>query len=257
MVEFHPLGSRNFDGYCTHFDWRYFGLSNDGRCLYSRLQVAVDFPKFFGLSGVVTRTENRGEPPCLVASRKIPNVERSVWLSERDEYNPVYFHDWYEAGGMPETRTTEINWQRIPGGHLYPKSVKHNTMIMLAAGKFASEEVVIMTHADFDSPIDPAVFTVAGLGLNENQVVGLPGLNPIDHPVWRGGRLDPSYTAGSLMAERAKQSGGDARPAGGPPAPADYPSQGNTARVVGIVAAVLAVVTAVLAVVVRRKRASA
>lgn len=257
MVEFHPLGSRNLDGYCTHFDWRYFGLSNDGRCLYPRLQVAVDLPKFFNLSGVVTRTENWRDLPCLVASRKMPNLDRSVWLSERDEYNPVYFHDRYEVGDMPETRTTEISWQRTPGGHLYPRSVKHNTMIIVAGGKYASEEVATVTHADFDSPIDPAVFTLAGLGLNENQAVGLPGLDHLDRPVWRGGKLDPTYTVRTQLEERAKQSGGEARDAASPTPLATYPSQDNTTRIIGIVAAVLAVIAAVLAVVVRRKRASA
>ena len=253
-VEFKRLGTWSFDIYCAGFDWRYFGLSNDPRCVYERLHVAADFPKFFGLPGVVTRAAKRGDLPCVVASRKLKTVEWSVWLSERDGFNPVFFEEKFEVKGEPESRTTEINWQPTAGGHHFPKRVKHNTMVTVGGVKFPTEEVVTVTHADFDSPIDPAVFTVAGLGLNENQAILFPDRELLDQPLWRNGQIDYSRTVGKQMAER--MAGGQAATVSNPPAPAPYPSQSKFTLVAGIIAAVFAVGAAVAAVVVRRRRAT-
>jgi len=253
VVEFHRIGTWNFDGYCAGFDWRYFGLSNASTCMYQRAHVAADFPKFFGLPEVVITAGNRGGLPCLVASRKVPlnNTAWSVWLSEHDEFNPVFFEEKFDVEEVPESRTTEISWQRTAGGHFFPKRVKHNSMITRGGTKCASEEVVTVTHADFDSPIDPAVFTVAGLGLNENQAIGFPNLESKDLPLWRNGRIDYEYTVEKRMVELA---GGKPAVLAAQAAPAAYPSQVSVTLVVGIVAAVLAVGTGVAAVVVRRRR---
>lgn len=258
MVEFRRFGGPlGFDYSCTHFDWRYFGLSNACKCIYPRLHIAVDFPKFFKQPGVVTRTEDRGGAPCLVATVNTPKYDQSVWLSERDGFNPVFFEDMMRFGDIPEPRTTEISWQRTAGGHFYPKRVKNNTIATADGTKHATDEVITVTHADFDSPIDPAVFTLAGLGLNENQAIGLPGLDTMDCPLWRNGQVDHSYTVRKRMEELARsQSNGTGPSEAGRPIQVRYPSQGNTTLIVGIVAAVLAVVSAAAAVVVRRRRAA-
>ncbi|MBP3957256.1 hypothetical protein J8F10_18500 [Gemmata sp. G18] len=255
-VEFVRLGTRNLDGYCTYFDWRYFGLSNDRPCGYPKLHIGSDFPGFFGRSDVQTRRENRGGVPCLVAamSRKTGHLQQSVWLSEREEFNPVFFEDKFEVvGGEPESRTTEVSWQLTPGGHRYPKTVKHNTTISFNGAKYPGEEIVTVTHADFDSAIDPAVFTLAGLGLNENQAIGLPDLKPSERPLWRNGKVDESYTLGQYTADML---GPQTAVADGPKTVANYPAEGSTTLTVSIVTALLAVVTAVLAVVIRRRRAA-
>lgn len=252
LVQFHRVGTWSFDRYCTGFDWRYFGLSNASTCMYQHLHVAADYQKLFGQPDMLTRSEKRGGLPCLVASKKTDRLDRSVWLGEQDGFHPVYFEDVIQVEGVPEARTTEVSWQRTPGGHLFPARVKHNSIVSLDGKKLAFEEVVTVTHADFDSPIDPAVFTVAGLGLNENQLIGFPDLEPQDQPRWRNGEIDYSATD----RQRAEAGG---RPAvlDGQAAPAAYPSQGNLTLIVGISAAVFAIGTAVAAVVIRRRRAAA
>jgi len=252
LVQFHRLGTWVFDRYCTGFDWRYFGLSNASTCMYQRLHIAADYPKLFDQPDVLTKSDKRGELPCLVAYKNTDRIDRSIWLGEQDGFHPVYFEDLIKAGGEPETRTTEVSWQRTAGGHLFPARVKHNSMITLGGKKCAFEEVVTVTHADFDSPIDPAVFTVAGLGLNENQVIGFPDLEPQDQPRWRNGRID--YEA---IDRKPAEAGGRPAVLDGQAAPAAYPTQGNLTLIVGIVAGVFAVGTAVAAVVVRRRRAAA
>ncbi len=254
-VEFVRLGTRNLDGYCTFFDWRYFGLSNDRMCGYSRLHIGTDFPGFFGRPEVQTRNENRDGVPCLVAtmSRKPANLQQSVWLSERDGFHPIFFEDKFEVEGKPESRTAEVSWQLTPGGHRYPKTMKHDTTISFNGAKYRSEEVVTVTQADFDSAIDPAVFTLAGFGLNENQAIRLPDLEPSKLPLWRNGKVDESYTLDQYTADLL---GPPSAVADSPKTVASYPAQSNSTLVVSFAAALLATVTAVLAVVIRRRRAA-
>ncbi len=249
LVEFHRFGSFVTEVYCTAFDWRYLGLSNADTCQYKRLHSATNFTSFFGLPGIDIKSKKRDGLSCLVASRKVAlnNTEWSVWLSESDDFNPVFFEEKGEVQGALESRTTEISWQQTAGGHRFPKMIKHNTIVSIGTTKTPSEQVVTITHADFDSPIDPAVFTVASFGLNENQVIGYPELEFKDQPRWKNGQVDYSETAG-----KQKSSGGN--PAAGPSAAAPYPTQSNYTLVIGIIAAVLAVGTAVAALVIRRRR---
>lgn len=250
-VEFHRLGTRSFDYGCTHFDWRYLGLGNCQQCVYPHLQIGANFPLHFKGPDAVVQTMNRGDTPCLVAIKTGKGTKVSVWLSERDGYNPIYFEEYFDLPEGKERRTTEITWQSTAGGHLYPKTVKYNGIIGFDGGRYPTEEVITVMHADFDSPIDPAVFTVAGLGLNENQPIGLPGLVPEDYPTWRNGKVDESYTLKKRTAEQAK---GQPATTGQTPVPA-YPGRGNTALILSIVAGVLAIAAATVAVVLRRRRA--
>jgi|GEM_PF-5838480 len=112
------------------------------------------------------------------------------------------------------------------------------------------EEVTYVLDADFESPIDPAVFTVAGFGLNEGQVIGYPELKFEDQPRWKNGKVDYTETA-------SKRPEGVGSSNAAPPTAAPYPTESNLSTIIGIVAAVLAVVAAAAALVVRRRRASA
>lgn len=250
VVGFHRLESRNFDYGCTRFDWRYFGLCNVGKCAYTQKHVAMDFTNFFMRSNIVTRQDKRNGTPCLAATAKTTGSDQSVWLSEHDGYNPVLFADHLVFNGVPEDRTTEVSWQKTPGGHYFPKTVKHNAIVFQDGQRRAQEEIITITHADFDSPIDPAVFTLAGLGLNENQVVGFPDLETADYPYWRNGKVDYDYTLRKRMNETANE-----RPA--VPAAASYPGRGNAGLVLSITAGMLAILAAVAAIFIRRRRAKA
>jgi hypothetical protein len=247
VVEFHRFGTFPTEIYCTAFDWRHLGLANADTCQYSRLHVAADFTKFFGLPVITVRSEKRGDLLCQVISRKVANnnTEWSVWLSERDALNPVFFHEKFDVAGVPESRTTEITWQKTAGGHYFPKRVKHNSIVSIGSAKTPSEQTIDITHADFDSPIDPAVFTVAGFGLNDGQVIDYPELEDKDRPRWKNGRVE--YPGEAKQPESASAA---------PMAAAPYPVESNLTLVVGVVAAVLAVGTAVAALVLRRRRSA-
>ena len=54
--------------------------------------------------------------------------------------------------------------------------------------KVESEETITVLVADFDTPIDPTVFTLAGLNLNDGQRIAYPDVPAEDQPVWRNGK---------------------------------------------------------------------
>lgn len=250
MVEFHRDGTFPTEIYCTAFDWRFLGLSNADVCQYTNQHIGANFTKFFGLPGVKAGTRNRGAIGCVVASRNVPlnNTEWSVWLSEQDEFNPVFFEEKFDVNGISEIRSTNIEWQRTSTGRMFPKRVQHTAIVSVGSTKTPSDQVLTLSHVDFDSPIDPAVFTVAGFGLNEKQIIAYPELKPEEQPRWKNGKVDYSETAAKQAA-----SGNAAVPQ----AVAPYPVESNLSSIIGICAAVMAVVTAVTALVLRRRRNAA
>ena len=177
----------------------------------------------------------------------------SVWLSEREEFNPVYFEEKMIVNNVPEFRTTKIRWQKLNSGQIYPQSIQYNTKIQYGLDKVRHPQQYNMTmlHADFGSPIGPAVFTFAGFGLNENQLVLLPDVKPEDCPRWRNGKLDYDFTINKEMAKLAEEQPTVEKPR----VSSAYPGQGNTALIISIATGVLAIV-ATIAVVIRRRRAA-
>ncbi len=253
-VEFR-MATYNFDNYCTHFDWRFLGLSNDEPCGYKRLKIAEEFPSYFMRPGLTVRNEMREDQPCLAARFKDKNMVDgpSVWLSEREEFHPVFFEQKFIVDNVPEFRTTKIIWQKLDSGHLYPKSIQHYTKFRYGLDTFRHEQQYNVTflHADFGSPIDPAVFTFAGFGLNENQPVFLPDVKREDSPRWRNGKLDYDHTLSKEMAKLAKDQPAVEKSR----ASSAYPGQGNTMLIVSVATGVLAIAAAI-AVVIRRRRAA-
>ncbi len=252
-VEFSSLANYDFDRYCTHFDWRILGLSNDHPCSYKRLKIAEEFTSYFKQNGLTVRNEMREDLPCLVTRYKDKNMVDgpSVWLSEREEFQPVYFEEKMIVDNVPEFRTTKIRWQKLSSGQLYPQSIQYNTKVQYGLDKVRHPQQYNLTilHADFGSPIDPKVFTFAGFGLHENQPVFLPDVKAEDSPRWRNGKLDYDHTYNKEMARLAKEQPTVEKPR----ASSAYPGQGNTMLIVSIATGVLAIVAAI-AVVIRRRR---
>ena len=255
-VQFHRMGTWSVDNYCTHFDWRFLGLLNDSPCTYSKIKIAEEFATYFKRSGLTVQPEMREEQPCLVARHLYSDKGdgQSVWLSEREEFNPVFFEEKMFVNNVPEFRTTKIRWQKLASGQLYPQSIQHNTIVGIGLEnvRHPNQYNVTFLHADFGSPIDPAVFTFAGFGLHENQPVFLPDVKAEDSPRWRNGKLDYDHTLSKEMAKLAKDQPAVEKPR----ASSAYPGQGNTMLIVSVATGVLAIAAAI-AVVIRRRRAAA
>ncbi len=254
-VQFHRMETYNFDLNCAHFDWRFLGLSNDSPCGYKRLKIAEEFPSYFMRNGLTVRNEIRDDQPCLAVSFKDKNMVDgpSVWLSEREEFHPVFFEQKFIVNNVPELRTTKIRWQRLKSGYLYPQSIQHNINVRYGLDPIRHPYQYNMTflHADFGSPIDPKVYTFAGFGLNENQLVQLPDVKAEDSPHWRNGNLDYDSTLNKEMAKLADEQSTVEKSR----ASSAYPRQGNTMLIVSIATGVLAI-AATIAVVIRRRRAA-
>ena len=253
-VEFR-LGTYHFDSYCTHFDWRFLGLSNDSLCIYPKIKIAEEFVTYFKRSRLTVKREVREEQPCLVARHLYSDKGngQSVWLSEREEFNPVFFEEKMFVNNVLELRTTKIRWQKLASGQLYPQSIQNNGIVGIGLEnvRHPNQYNVTFLHADFGSPIDPAVFTFAGFGLHENQPVFLPDVKAEDSPRWRNGKLDYDHTLNKEMARLAKEQPAVEKSR----ASSAYPGQGNTMLIVSVATGVLAIAAAI-AVVIRRRRAA-
>ncbi len=253
-VQFHRMGTWSVDNYGTHFDWRFLGLLNSSHGSYSKFKITEEFETFFRRSGLTVQHEVREEQPCLVARHLYSDKGngQSVWLSEREEFNPVFFEEKMFVNNLTEFRTTKIRWQKLSSGQLYPQSIQYNTIVGIGLEnvRHPHQYNVTFLHADFGSPIDPAVFTFAGFGLNENQVVLLPDMKAEDCPRWRNGKLDYDHTLNKEMAKLAEEQQAVEKPR----ASSAYPGQGgNTMLIVSVATGVLAIAAAI-AVVIRRRR---
>ena len=255
-VSFHQIGKWNADPYCTSFDWRYLGLANASLCLYDQLKSRVAFPAFIREKGVQSRQASRGGLPCIIADLKREKYDTSVWLSSQFGNNPVYFEQTIRLDDGPQVTTTEVTWQETKGGVLYPKTVKNKSVIRTSSGRHNSEEVITVLHADFESPVDPLIYTIPGFGLNENQAIGFPEIKSDDHPLWRNGKIDYEYTSKKRFLDEYRKSHSSASSGTPPPEPPtnEYPTESNSLWIVSIVTGSLSALLATAAMVIRWRR---
>lgn len=195
-----------FDTDAMHFDWRLYGLlSMSGHFFYKSIDVVDAHLRYFEHYGATVRTDTRSGIECLVVEWRTWYYNRTVWLSIADDYHPIYFEElkkWYDPH---EWNTQEIQWQRLPGGRIFPKRIKTYRVIRDGDVPHYSEQIVTVLHVDFDKPISPLVFTIAAIGLNEGQAIAYPGVDPMDRPVWHKGKADSSYTVRDYMLDKAKK----------------------------------------------------
>ena len=237
-----------------NIDWRFLGLCNNPLSLYQDIQMTEGYRQLASNPKLHTSQQVRGGSQCLVASLG-PAGQFDVWFDEANRFNPVLHSSRHKDGQVPGARlTTEVAWKSTPGDHLYPSRVAHT---FKEGDSLRHEEVLTVLDADFHNPVDPAVFTLAGLGLNNNQQVGFPELKPEDQPRWRDGKVDYSLSARAVIeAARAEAGRNGSVPTPRPAPAAPYPDNGDSKfLVLGIASGVMALAS--LAVLVYRRRRGA
>ncbi|QEG31247.1 hypothetical protein GobsT_60680 [Gemmata obscuriglobus] len=252
LVEFRNSSGQPTDYFVTDIDWRFLGLCNGPLSTYNRVPFAQSYRERMANPLLKTSEQDRGGEACLVTEIEREKGCSAIWFGSKSRCNPVWFESHNGTGDKAVQLMTEVRWLEGAGKHLYPERVKH---VARHAGVLQYEETITLQHADFDTPVAPSVFTLAGLGLNEGQPIAYPNTDPADWPVWRDGRADPSLSRRTLAEEQAAQARPiDAAPQPSPPVAA-YPTPHNTSLVVGVVAGVIAAVSIVSALIYRRWRA--
>ena len=248
MAGFHTSADMSPNYTTLNIDWRFFGLCNTGLDAYRRIPITKCYQELAADPGLRMSRRVRGGKPCLVASLG-REKEHDIWFDEADGFNPVLHSAAYDNNRGSVGHTTEVAWRATAGGHLYPSRLKY---VLAERGAVRYEEVVTVVHADFHNPVDPSVFTLGGLGLNDNQKIAFPELTLDDQPLWRDGKADPS-----LSARAARRAAAEARPAvgsGRPAAPvAPYLDGGSTSLVLSIASGALALVLLGAALAYRRR----
>ncbi len=250
LVEFKPLKSGHPDIYGLDLDWRYLGLSNTRLAVNQRLEIAKGYGELKANPTLRVDTEVRGGVRCSVSTVTNGAISRT-WFADPARGNPILFETTWEKDGKAKRHATEVKWQSTAGGHMYPQIVKN---VQLVDGVVHHEEQITVTHADFHTPVDPAVFTLAGLGLKDNQPVAYPGLDLSRMPRWRDGKADESL---SDEAQRRAQGSGWPTDVVASSVAAAYPTESRTPLILSIVSGTLAVAALVVAFLYRRRKVGA
>ena len=252
IVEFRDSRSQLSEYFVPDIDWRFLGLCNAPLATYNKIPITQSYRERMANPLLRTSEQDRNGGRCLVAEIKRDKGLSSIWFGLKEKYNPVWHKSESESGGTASLLTTEARWHETAGKHLYPERITHTS---LRDGALYYQEIITVQHADFDSPVEPSVFTLAGLGLNENQPIAYPNTDAGAWPVWRDGRADPSLSRRAVAQAAQAEGNGPVDPgAQNPPPVAAYPVSGNTSLVVGLAFGALAVVALALAVRHRRKR---
>jgi hypothetical protein len=249
-VEVRPYRNiKEVDYYNSYFDWRFFGMMNAGRVVYTDRNAVADYESFLRRPKLTFSQKLRDASPGILAEFKANTNEASVWMSEQHEYNPVYFRFSATHNNKPILRSTEVAWQKIEGGYWFPKTVKNNSSVTIGVNDCQLEESITILHVDFHNPIDPSVFTFSGLGIHDGQPLSRPNVTTLDMPIWRNGTFDPSDTVRNRELEQQNASTSSE-----PPPPPAYPTRSNTPLVMAAITGGLSILLAIVAVVVHRRR---
>ncbi|MDY3557204.1 hypothetical protein R5W24_006391 [Gemmata sp. JC717] len=250
QVEFHDPKKQVTEYYVTDMDWRLLGLCNTRLSLYRKVPVAPSYRELMTDMGLSTSQQDRNGCRCLVTAIEKNGCKSNIWFSQGEQFNPVLHTFEGQLGDKAARQTTEVKWKQTAGKHLYPERIKHTET---HDGKLHYEEIVTVQAADFVTPIDPSVFTFAGLELNDDQQLAFPELQPGDWPVWKDGRVDPSRSNRAKEKEAQDAQKGAVQP--GPVAPvAAYPVQSSTPLIVGLVSGGMSVTALGLAAIYRRRK---
>lgn len=124
----------------------------------------------------------RDTKPCLVSSLILPTGQSETYFSVDEGHNPILDSGAFKSEFGQLKSTTKISWRKTPGNHLYPSRIKHTEM---KGDKLMSDETITVIDADFHNPIDPVIFTVEGMNLNEGQWIAYADVPAADQPIWR------------------------------------------------------------------------
>ncbi|MDY3558269.1 hypothetical protein R5W23_004964 [Gemmata sp. JC673] len=251
QVEFHDPKTQPTDYFVNDMDWRLLGFCNARLAVYSKIPIAQSYRQLVADPLLKTSEQKRNGTPYLVTTIEKNKNEGSIWFDARTQSGPVlhtFTGDASKKGAMKHV--TEVSWQKTAGGNMYPEKIKHTEH---TDGALTYEEIITVQHADFDTKIDPTIFTLAGLDLNENQPIGYPDLTPGKWPIWKGGRADPSLSAFAQAQAASAAQNGVVEPE--PIAPvAAYPVQSSTPLIVGLVSGGMSVTALGLAAIYRRRK---
>jgi len=169
-------------------DWRLLGMTNNVLRVYRLADVEGGCKNYLTNPKMVLSQAVRNLRPCLVSALTTPTSQSETHFSSGDGYNPIYRLWVYDKDQGRCKRATEIDWHKTPGNHLYPSRIKLSDMV---GDQLESNETVTVIDADFHNPIDPVMFTVAGMNLNDGQLIAYPDVPAAEQPIWRNGGLVP------------------------------------------------------------------
>ncbi len=195
----------------TRVDWRMFGLLNAALNMYIRdpndafLRAIGNFKqvtvKAVSLDGGLPGTELTG----VSAS----GTTFTARFSPEQSGNPVYYRmaDGPPGGGPADMeQETRTEYRLVQPANVWFPS--RSTFRVGGAGDGVAhlDHEWVFETAELNAPIDPVVFTLAGMGLADGTPVELPEVaDRSAQPTWQQGRLDDKATRGKQAAAVYRQ----------------------------------------------------
>jgi hypothetical protein len=139
---------------------------------------------FFTGSGEETVVADRvdGDDAWKVVSRPNPDQTVTTWVVPRMNDAVVRIEIANKKAGGSLTRVESL-YKQFQGGW-YPKTIVNQSF---RKGTLQDEERIAVTQAEFGAPIDPSLFTIAGLGPAPGRKISVgPGNRGM---VWDGARM--------------------------------------------------------------------
>ncbi len=177
-------------------DWAYYGChsgwlgSNRGDPVLGVFESMKSEPGW-----TVTRKRRDGFD-CIVASNQKDSWTTSVWLRPDLGMNPVYIDKRTAApdNKYPTVIENVIEYTIVGKNLYYPSKVVYAYSF---DGRQIRKATTTLSDIQFANPINPSIFTLAGLGLQEGQAIVYPEIKDMrDAPIWRNGKVDKDWTIG-------------------------------------------------------------
>jgi LPXTG-motif cell wall-anchored protein len=138
------------------------------------------------------------------------------------------------------------DWNRF-GDYRFPTKVVHREPATFGSQQCTAEETISISIADFKSPVSDTVFTLAGVGLRDGQVIHFPGTKLADAPMWFQGRVDRERTIRTISDPKFEEH---LRPE----TTAKLPIANSSSYYVALLAGVISLLLGAIAIFLRYKR---
>ncbi|MGL4420621.1 MAG: hypothetical protein ACRCZF_08150 [Gemmataceae bacterium] len=235
------------------FDWRFFGMQNESPMEYMRHSPIIWWKRFNEQKNISTSVVDNQSSICIQVTSHTADHRRTTQLNQKQHNFPILFKTEFLSLKPPVANSTEIQWQAIDGGALYPRKLEYNTVTYSNGKPIPWKTTATVTSANFTKPIDPRVFTLEHFGLEEGHYIQSLA-DPLRYDRWINGKVDTTGEDKKMNELRDRIQNPKNTTADGKKVAAKYAPRDNSTLIASIIAGGLSLMLVIIAWVVHRRR---
>ena len=129
---------------------------------------------------------------------KVGEYKQKIVFSSQFNHSPILFE--LVANDNSICVSTTITPALISDKYWYPSKIVH---LSVQGGKEYTKEILDLSDVNFGQPIKPEIFTLAGIGLQDEQAIAFPeSKSADDFKIWKNGRIDPNLNLKTVVQSR-------------------------------------------------------